>query len=88
MRYPKFANIPQCVFPNQRDNERVFVITRRHFVEFLKYIIIFVFLVIIPIVMILTLVSAVNGLGSVGVMGRDFLVLFICSYYLLVNDNQ
>lgn len=85
MKYPKFANIPQCVFPNQRDNERVFVITRRHWVEFLKYIAMFTCLVIIPIVIVVSVfVSSPDTLSVIGVLGRDFLILFLCSFYLLI----
>lgn len=85
MKYPKYAYISQCVFPNQRDNEKVFIITRRHYIEFIKYFVIFIFLIIIPIVMFLTAIITTPGiLVSIGVLGRDFLVLFACSYYLLV----
>ena len=82
MRYPRYAYIPQCVFPNQRDNEKIFVLTRRHFVGFIIYIILFFFLAIIPPLFLL--LGYFSGTPfELSVLGRDIVILLVCTYYLL-----
>ncbi len=85
MKYPRYSYIPQCVFPNQRDSEKIFVLTRRHFIWILGYIVLFSSLVIIPPIFIyfsLRFLSP-NAL-QIGVLSVDIALLFLCIYYLLV----
>lgn len=85
MKYPKYAYIPQCVFPNQRDSEKIFVLTRRHFVGFISYIVLFFFLAVIPPVFVSFLLGYFSGaLFELGVLGRDIIILFLCTYYLSI----
>lgn len=85
MKYPKYAYIPQCVFPNQRDDERIFVLTRRHYVDFLSTIIGTAFLFIFPIALFIFAYYN-NSLEVFSVLEWDLLILGAIAYYLLISS--
>jgi len=85
MEYPRYAYIPQCVFPNQRDSEKIFVLTRRHFISFVFFIFIFFLLALVPLALIFALLNASTGYYSdSSVLTIDIMIVLICSYYLLI----
>ncbi len=85
MQYPRYAYIPQCVFPNQRDIEKIFVLTRRHIISFIFYIFIFALLAIIPIFFAFLLIAEVSKISlEVNLLTADALVVLACTYYLLI----
>lgn len=85
MQYPRYAYIPQCVFPNQRDIEKIFVLTRRHIISFVFYIFIFALLAIIPIFFAFLLMAEVSKISlEVNLLTADALVVLACAYYLLI----
>lgn len=85
MSFPKFAYFPQPVFSDQRDTERVFVITRRHIIDFLQSLAILSVLVILPII-----IGAVFGSSIVLFMQSnpaywgDLVILSLMIYFLML----
>lgn len=83
MKYPKYAHIPQCAFPNQRDDERIFVLTRRHYVDFLSTIIGTAFLFIFPLILFVFAYSN-SSFEAISILEWDLLILGAVAYYLLI----
>jgi len=85
MRYPRFAYIPQPAFVNQQDDERVFIIARRHFVDFIGYAIIIFALLLVPILIV---AIGYQGIGQAiatgGAIAYDILILVSAVYFMLL----
>jgi hypothetical protein len=82
----KFSFIPQPVFPNQRDDERIFVFSRRHVVDYLYFIIILSILVVVPIIAIPLILSSLQPTAFLSdVYARDIVVMLSAAYYLILD---
>lgn len=85
MNFPRFAYIPQAVFPDQRDGERVFIVARHHILDYLSYIIMLFFLAIIPVGVGLLVSSSTNYISLTDTAGIKLVVtLVLVIYYLLL----
>lgn len=82
---PKFIHIPQAVFPNQRNDERIFVIARRHYVDFIFFAAAIIILGFVPIILFFATYSTSMSFMSVGVYVRDFFILGALAYYLTLT---
>ena len=85
MIYPRLAYIPQPVFSDQRDTERVFVVARRHIIDFLQSLVILLALAILPIIVgilfgreIITLIQTNQAYWA------DLVILLVMVYFLIV----
>ena len=82
----RFHLVPQPVFPNQRNDEKVFVFSRRHFIDYLFFAIILSVLAIIPIVVLpLILTGTFNFSILNDVYSKDIIILVAASYYLILD---
>ncbi|MCX6809569.1 MAG: hypothetical protein NTZ65_02370 [Candidatus Berkelbacteria bacterium] len=85
MRYPRFVYIPQAVFANQKDDERIFVVARRHAIDFVISSWALVILVIAPIfVFSLGAKSILQSVIFTDVLSRDITVIFFLLYFLML----
>jgi len=81
----RFQNIPQAVFPNQRNDEKIFVFSRRHLVDYFFYIVLLSVLGLLPLVALPFIITGAIGIAFFDpVYERDFFALIIGSYYLLL----
>lgn len=90
MNKTRFHQIAQPLFVNQRDDERIFVLSRRHTIGFLWFIITFSFLLIFPFIVFLvandSLSQTISSLGSQdSVYYRDALIIAATGYYLIFS---
>lgn len=90
MKRTRLYQIAQPLFVNQRNDERVFVISRRHTIGFLWFLITFSFLLIFPILVFIfssnTLSSLIASIGSQDtVYYRDALIIATAGYYLIFS---
>ena len=86
MRLSRFSYIAQPVFPNQKSDEKIFVFTRRHFIDFLPTVIVFIFLLLIPIVFIAMTWSGSFEFGEFNTTYvRDFIILISLLYWLTLE---
>ncbi len=78
-----YSDIPQSVFPTQRDDEKVFVITRRHLISFVVQGFILFLLILVPIVFLfLSYSQTISVLASFPVVVDDMIILILAIYYL------
>jgi len=83
MKLPKLSYIPQSVVPNQRDDERVFVIARRQLISFMIWEGVTVILAIIPLLFaILSFDGLIALLASLPAIIDDLLIFLLMAYYL------
>lgn len=86
MRLTRFSNVVQPVFPNQRSDEKIFVFSRRHFIDFLPTIIIISILLILPAIFIALIWNQSLDFGDIDlVYSRDFIVLISLVYWLIIE---
>ena len=86
MPQSKFNFIPQPVFPNQRDDERIFIFSRRHIIDYLFFIIVLSVLAIVPIIVIpfvLPSLQSEDFLNDVYI--RDVVIMLSAAYYLILD---
>ena len=78
-----YSDIPQSVFPTQRDDEKVFVITRRHLISFVVQGFILFLLILVPIIFLFLSYSlTISVLASFPVVVDDMIILILAIYYL------
>ncbi|MDH4359069.1 MAG: PH domain-containing protein [Candidatus Berkelbacteria bacterium] len=81
----KFQHIPQPVFPNQRNDEKIYVFSRRHVVDYFFYIAILSFLFVLPLVIVPFIAVGVIQVGPFDlVYARDLYALIVGAYYLFL----
>jgi len=85
MKYPKFAYIPQQVFPNQRKDERVYILARRHWVSFIFFGILLVALFIIPFLSLILLFGQLREIAAGNNLLQDIIILGFGVYYLVLE---
>ena len=85
MSLPRFAYIPQPVFPNQRDDEIIYVLSRKHSFEFVLYSILFFFLAILPFIFLLQGQEFFLSGGFDLVYVRDIMALSVMAYLLILS---
>lgn len=85
MIYPRFAYIPQPVFSDQRDTERVFVVARRHVIDFLQSLMVLISLIILPVIFVFLFGEAIAGyIQSSPVFAADIILLGSMFYLLML----
>lgn len=84
MALPHFAYIPQPAFPNQRDDEIIYVISCKHSFEFILYSILFFFLSILPFVFLAQSSSFSNLTASDPIFIRDLIIIAVMTYLLVI----
>ena len=85
MKLARFNYIPQPVFPNQRDDERIFVFSRRHPVDFLPTFIIIVILFVLPIIFVSAIWSQPPSSSVFDPLYiRDLIILTSLTYILIL----
>lgn len=90
MKKTRFHQIAQTLFINQRNDERIFILSRRHTIGFLWFIITFSFLLVFPFIVFLfsndTLSQTIASVSSQdGVYYRDALIIASTGYYLIFS---
>lgn len=81
----RFASVPQRIFPTQRNEEKIFIISRRHIVDFFPFLMINISLFIVPILIFIVLFSNIIGVVSTAsVELRELIIIGTMSYYLSV----
>lgn len=81
----RFTEVPQPVIPNQRNDEVIFVLTRKHFIDYLPFALILGALTIIPAgVAIIGVPPAASFLETGGVLIRDIIILVFFAYYMIL----
>src|SRR5688500_2222821 len=82
----RLESVAQAVFPNQRNDEKIFVISRRHYVGYIVYCSIVFFLAIVPLIMVLVAFDNLAFLFQPqNLLLRDGAILFALLYYLLLS---
>ena len=85
MPWSKVNKIPQPVFPNQRDDEKVFVIVKKHFVGYIPTIGLIFFIAILFALIIRVIFSAAGGsLGLGGVSAMPYLITVAVAFFLVI----
>jgi hypothetical protein len=85
MIYPRFAYIPQPIFSDQRDTERVFVVARRHFVDFLQSLVILLVMILLPIMVGVIFGSSImNAVRINEPYWADSVILAAMVYFLIL----
>jgi len=85
MPWSKVNKIPQPVFPNQRDDEKVFVIVKKHFVGYIPTIGLIFFIAILFALIIRVIFSAAGGsLGLGGVGAMPYLITVAVAFFLVI----
>ncbi len=81
----RFTEVPQPVIPNQRNDEVIFVLCRKHFIDYLPFALILGALIIIPIgTALIGVEPAVRLLQTGTVLTRDIIILIFIAYYLIL----
>jgi|GEM_PF-486188 len=81
----RFTEVPQPVIPNQRNDEVIFVLSRKHFIDYLPFALILGALIIIPIgAVLIGIGSLMVFLETSGVLIRDIIILIFIAYYLIL----
>lgn len=81
----RFTEVPQPVIPNQRNDEVVFVLTRKHYIDYLPFAAIILALVIIPLGgLLIGLFPFIDFFRSTTVLIRDVIFLAAFAYYLII----
>jgi hypothetical protein len=76
-------DIQQVFFPNQRNDEKIFVVARQHFILFLKNVFLIILLTVLPFIFILILSQTLFSLNSTNnIILRDVFYLAVCIYFL------
>lgn len=86
----RFLNISQPLFINQRNDERVFVVSRRHAIGFLWFTLTFSFLLVFPLLVLLLsndrMAGIIEMVGSQdAVYYTDALIIAMTAYYLIFS---
>lgn len=82
----RFHLVPQPTFPNQRNDEKIFIYSKRHIVDYLFFVVALSFLALLPIIVLPFMVGSFITSGFLSdVYARDTLVLLIASYYLILE---
>jgi len=85
VKYPKFAYIPQQVFSNQRKDERVYILARRHWVSFIFFGIALIALLIIPFLSLIFLYGQLRDIAAGNNLMQDVIILGFGVYYLVLE---
>lgn len=81
----RFAAVPQRIFPTQRNVERIFIICRRHIVDFFPFLAINIALFFVPIIIFIVLFSNIVGvISTASVELREVIIVGTMSYYLSI----
>lgn len=85
MIYPRFAYIPQSIFSDQRDTERIFVVARRHLVDFFQSLVILLVMILLPIMVSIifggTIITAIQANEA---YWADMMILSTMVYFLIL----
>lgn len=87
MEKTRIINIAQPLFTSQRNDEKVFVMSRRHMINFLWFIVNFSLLFVLPLVAVLMASISTPSIFSVSseMYYRDALIIAVMSYYLIFS---
>jgi len=81
----RFVEVPQPVIPNQRNDEIVFVLSRKHFIDYLPFALILVALTVIPMgALLIGIIPFTEFLVSSSVQTRDIIILAFMAYYVIL----
>ena len=81
----RFTQVPQPVIPNQRNDEVIYVLSRKHYLDYLPFATILAALAIIPLGAILIgLGPFLNLLETSSIIVRDIIILAFVAYYLFL----
>lgn len=76
----------QPLFPNQRNNERIFVFSRQHYINYAFNGFLLLFLSLIPTIIINIIISGITSIPLInGVYIRDLIILATCVYYIVLT---
>jgi len=79
----RLPHVPQPVFTTQHDSERVFVVTGRHYIGFIFFILIIVVQLILPLIIFFVGINYfLPALLALDVYVRDAAILLAAVYYL------
>jgi len=79
----RLPHVPQPVFATQHDSERVFVVTSRHYIGFIFFILIIVAQLVLPLVIFLVGINFfLPSILALDVYVRDAVILLAATYYL------
>lgn len=79
----RLINTQQVLFPNQRNDEKIFVVTRQHYIHFIQNFALIFFMILLPFILMAMLFRSSqigNTLNSLYL--KDFLYLAGCLYFL------
>lgn len=85
MKYPRFATIPQQVFPNQRNDEKILVLSRRHWINFAFFAVIIAALFIAPVIALFFLYGYLRAIAVGNNLLQDILILGSGTYFLVLE---
>lgn len=79
----RLIDTQQAFFPNQRNDEKIFIVTRQHYIHFMRNIILILFLTILPFIFMAILLGNLQSSGTLSSLYlKDFLYLAGCLYFL------
>lgn len=82
----RFTQVPQPVIPNQRNDEVIYVLSRKHFLDYMPFVLIIAALIIIFLGSVLVgLQPLVVFLQNGGTLVRDIAILIFVAYYLVIS---
>lgn len=82
----RFHLVPQPTFPNQRNDEKIFIYSKRHIIDYLFFIIVLSFLALLPVIVLPLTIGNFIATGFLSdVYARDTTALLVASYYLILE---